>query len=116
MWVSSVGYKDDSRIVKSTKLEDILVSTVFLSVDHKYDKYGPPMVFETMVFGGKMNEHQERYSTWNEAITGHEMIVKMVKETEEFDFVVSNALGIKLENEVESKNDQRYRKRICLRS
>jgi len=51
------------------------VSTVFLGLDHNFFG-GPPLLFETMVFGGKHNLYQVRYSTWEQAETGHNRIVE----------------------------------------
>ena len=39
------------------------------------------MLFETMIFGGKHNDFQDRCSTWDEAIAMHEKAVALVKES-----------------------------------
>ena len=67
----------DKRRVKETLFGDIRVSTVFLGLDHAYGS-GPPMLFETMIFGGEHDEYQERYSIYEEAEKGHEKVVNMV--------------------------------------
>jgi len=54
----------------------IWVSTVFLGLDHNFSGYGPPILFETMIFGGPYNTYQERYRTWDEAERGHARAVK----------------------------------------
>ena len=60
--------------------EPILVSTVFLGFDHGFlDDNGPPILFETMIFGGKHDQYQERYTTWDDAVAGHERAVRRVK-------------------------------------
>lgn len=60
--------------------EPILVSTVFLGFDHRFlDDDGPPILFETMIFGGKHDQYQERYTTWDDAVAGHERAVRRVK-------------------------------------
>jgi hypothetical protein len=41
---------------------DVLVSTVFLAIDHNFGRDGEPVLFETMVFRGEERE-QYRYST-----------------------------------------------------
>lgn len=50
------------------------VSTVFLRLNHNFGE-GPPLVFETMIFGGPLGgegrRYQNRYSTWDEAVSGH---------------------------------------------
>jgi hypothetical protein len=58
------------RHVAQTKQGDVRVSTVFLGLNHQWGD-GPPLVFETMIFGGEHDQYQERYSTWDEAEAGH---------------------------------------------
>lgn len=74
-WARMFGSMD--RIVQQTGNRTVHVSTVFLGLDHNYCG-GPPICFETMVFGGKHNDYQERYATWAEAERGHRRIVKRV--------------------------------------
>ena len=50
------------------------VSTVFLVLNHAHDD-GPPVLFETMMFGGSLDEEQIRYRTWDEAVAGHRRAV-----------------------------------------
>lgn len=40
------------------------VSTVFLSTDHNFRFVGPPVLWETMVFGGPWDEEQWRDTSW----------------------------------------------------
>jgi hypothetical protein len=54
---------------------DVEVSTVFLGLDHNFCG-GPPLLFETMIFGGPLDGEQERYSTWEEAENGHKAMVE----------------------------------------
>jgi len=70
---------DVTKRVAATEIGDVRVSTVFLSIDHGWGD-GPPVLFETMVFGGEMDENQWRYSTWDEAVAGHERVVTAVRE------------------------------------
>lgn len=67
------------RLVEQTTFEGILVSTVFLGIDHSFG-VGPPVLFETMVFGGKHADYQARCRTWDEAVEQHKRVVEMVKE------------------------------------
>lgn len=62
------------RHVKLTEQGDVRVSTVFLGLDHSWGE-GPPVLFETMVFGVPGNDFQERYCTWEEAEVGHDQAV-----------------------------------------
>lgn len=79
MWFEAERGKN--RIVKQTELEgDILVSTVFLGIDHGFN-FGDeddnvPILFETMIFGGELNDFQERYPTWEGAVIGHDAAVR----------------------------------------
>lgn len=47
------------------------VSTVFLGLDHRFGGEGPPILFETMIFGGKLDQYQERCCTYAQAIEMH---------------------------------------------
>ena len=58
------------RQVARDEFDGITVSTVFLGIDHNFSG-GPPLIFETMVFGGGLTEYQTRYATWDEAEAGH---------------------------------------------
>lgn len=69
-----------SRRVELTEMGNISVSTIFLGLDHNYSSEGPPLLFETLVFGGPNDqEKMRRYSTWDEAVEGHKEVVKEVK-------------------------------------
>ena len=58
--------------------DGVRVSTAFLGLDHNYRGEGPPLLFETMVFGGKHDGCQWRCSTWLEAQDQHMMVVGKV--------------------------------------
>lgn len=53
--------------------QEIMVSTVFLGLDHNHFG-GVPILFETMIFGGINDGVQWRYHDWDEAAEGHEEI------------------------------------------
>lgn len=77
-WAKWFGSSD--RLVKKSTHGDAVVSTVFLGLDHGIGGQGTkPLLFETMVFGGKYDEECERYTTWDEAVEGHKNMVKKVK-------------------------------------
>ena len=61
------------------KLGEIKISTVFLGIDHNFDDEGDPILFETMVFGGELDESCDRCSTWEAAEKMHELWVEKVK-------------------------------------
>lgn len=55
------------------------ISTVFLQVNHAFGD-GPPILFETMVFGGPLDGLQDRYATVQEAWQGHDAMAEQVRE------------------------------------
>jgi len=79
-------FQDADRIVKRDDLKcgenAILVSTVFLGLDHGWGE-GKPILFETMVFlnGKQWNTGAffDRYNGYDEAVKGHLEILKKVK-------------------------------------
>ena len=60
----------DGRRVGYVEEGDISVSTVFLGMNHNWGD-GPPLLFETMIFGGEHDQDQWRHATWDEAVAGH---------------------------------------------
>lgn len=70
-------------IVGSDTKNGVRVSTVFIGLDHNFNPRLTgevnPILFETMIFGGKHNLYQERYSTWEEAEIGHKKALEMIK-------------------------------------
>lgn len=67
------------RIIKQETIQDIFISTVFLGIDHAV--FGKPILFETMIFGGELNEYQTRCCTYDEAEEMHQDAVEKVKLT-----------------------------------
>jgi len=58
------------------------VSTVFLGIDHSWGK-GPPILWETMVFGGRCDEEMDRCGGSREqAMAMHERMAALVEEAE----------------------------------
>ncbi len=53
--------KSEDRVVAATEFSWGTVSTVFLGVNHAWDD-GPPILWETMIFGGPLDELQTRCS------------------------------------------------------
>lgn len=77
-----LGLEKTNRVVERTELPNgILVSTIFLMFDHQlYPGDGPPILFETMIFGLNNEEYQERYCTYDEAVAGHQKAIEYVFE------------------------------------
>lgn len=73
-----VGCHKGNRIVKQDRFAGILVSTVFLGLDHNYGD-GLPLLWETMIFNGEHDQYQERYSSKEGALAGHQEAVALVR-------------------------------------
>jgi hypothetical protein len=66
-------------VAKATLAGGVVVSTVFLGLDHSWGP-GPRHIFETMVFGGEHDGDTERYATWAQAEAGHAVMVRRIRE------------------------------------
>lgn len=70
----------DMKITQQDMVGDIKVSTVFLGMDHSlpFDADGnpiedpTPLFWETMIFGGEHDGYQERYTSYEDALAGHQ--------------------------------------------
>ena len=72
------------RLIQETSLEDqpqnpVRVCTAFLGIDVSFG-VGEPILFETMVLGGKWDRELFRYYTWKAAYEGHAAIVRCLTE------------------------------------
>ena len=71
---------EGNRHVASDMVGNVRISTVFLGLDHSYGS-GPPLLFESMIFGGSLDREQRRYSTWDQAERGHAELLTLVRQT-----------------------------------
>ena len=62
--------RDYGRVAQTVK-DGVNVSTVFLGLNHAWHGHEPPMIFETMIFGGEHDQWQDRCSTWAQAEAMH---------------------------------------------
>jgi len=76
----ATGFESDTRHVADNEYKGVRVSTVFLGLDHAFGE-GPPLLFETMIFGGEHNEYQTRCTTWEQAEVMHLNAMQMVKKS-----------------------------------
>ena len=67
----------DRQVAKDT-VGDCDVSTVFLGVDCSFGS-GPPVLWETMIFGGAYEGWQDRYTSREAAIAGHAKVVEALR-------------------------------------
>lgn len=71
------GRPSNARVGLTT-VGEARVSTVFLAVDSQWGD-GPPVLFETMIFGGPYDGHQWRYASWEAAEAGHHRVVAALR-------------------------------------
>lgn len=78
----SEQFENMDRHVGSDNVLGKRVSTVWLGLDHGFQG-GEPLVFETMVFSeynGGTDIYMDRYSTWDDAVAGHQKAIEWVKK------------------------------------
>lgn len=98
-WAFWFEHSDRERQVALTEIGESRISTVFLALDfqHSANKNAPPILFETLVMGGPLEDQGGRCSTWDEAEAMHESMVERVqKETPN---LPKRAITIEDENE-----------------
>jgi hypothetical protein len=76
-WMALI--ETDYQRVALTEVGDVQVSTVWLGLDHNFGLHGPPLIFETLVFGGTHDGDGERYATEAAALGGHDQWVAAVR-------------------------------------
>lgn len=86
---------DDCKRVGLDNIGDVRISTVFLFFDHSLNFGDPglsrdPILFESMIFGGEHTDYQRRYHTYDEALQGHNNLVKSIQEDKDPDFYFNN--------------------------
>lgn len=79
-----VLFEESDRAVADSALrcrgKEVQVSTAWLGLNHNFlDPDGPPLIFETTVWGGPMDGTVRRYSTEEEAKAGHSKTVQEVR-------------------------------------
>jgi hypothetical protein len=68
-----------TRIGRRQAGPPVVVSTVFLGVDYRHWGDGPPVLWETMIFGGPFEGYQQRYTAPLDALRGHAFAVALVE-------------------------------------
>jgi hypothetical protein len=73
MWFDEIS----NRLVDYTQItSEVSVSTVFLGLDHRFHGNGPAILFETLIFGGPLDQSMWRYSSYDDAQAGHVAAVR----------------------------------------
>ena len=87
----------DNRCVAVDHTKFHRISTIFLGIDHRSIEPGPAILFETMVFEreseirqfkGRLyvaheDVEQRRYSSWDDAVAGHQATLRRYQKAEE---------------------------------
>jgi hypothetical protein len=69
----------ERKAVKQEHIGDIFISTVFLGLDHAWDS-DIPVLWETMIFGGEHDQYQDRYTSYEDALEGHQIALNLVNK------------------------------------
>lgn len=78
-WGEFMHNKENKRVAFTKISDEVEVSTVFLGMDHSHGDSNDPLLFETMIFGGFLNQGLARYCTYQDALKGHEAMVILAK-------------------------------------
>ena len=70
-------FETADRTISRTEQDGVVVSTVFLGIDHNFGSRGAPVLWESMVFGGPLDGEEQRYTSAEAAKHGHEQMVKL---------------------------------------
>lgn len=76
VWGQWFEDREKSRVSRTT-FGEVRVSTVFLGLDHSFG-VGPPILFETIIFGGESDGYQQRCETWDQAEQMHRVACDLV--------------------------------------
>lgn len=96
------------RQVADAQIGDLRVSTVFLGLDHSHG-IGPPLLFETMVFGSTANEELTRCTTYEQAVAMHNDMVEYIRGAEQKRMAGARAIRDALISDVETMTDEEMR-------
>ncbi len=92
-----------ARVLRQETIAQNWVSTVFMGIDHSFTEHGPPVLWETMTFGAKLDNELIRCAGSKEqAEAMHEEMVKRV----------CRASGIAYNPKRRRRNDRGVRKRL----
>jgi hypothetical protein len=67
--------QDHDRSIARDEIGNAVVSTVFLGLNHNMRMSGEPILFETMIFGGPLDQAQWRHRSYDEAERYHRQAV-----------------------------------------
>jgi hypothetical protein len=106
-WLKLIDDSEYSRVALDN-LNGVKVSTVWLGWDHGWGYEEKPLIFETMVFEGELDQYMERFATEQEAKDGHKSAMEMVlkSQTDDKDKAIAATKMARLEKiNAEMRND-----------
>lgn len=72
-------FEENDRSLAVHHVGEVMISTVFLGIDHNFYGKGPPLLYETMIFNGKHDQAQWRYATKEDALDGHHQAMMLAR-------------------------------------
>jgi hypothetical protein len=75
-WCSDIANR---RVALTEISADLEVVTSFLGLDLSFGQQDPPVVFETLVCGGKYDGFNLRASSWDEAQLAHQAVLNVLQ-------------------------------------
>jgi hypothetical protein len=78
-WEKWFACSENRTLKHDTVSRSVRVSTVFLGFDFNFSGKGPPLLWETMIFGGRHDGTYQRYASRKEAVAGHVRAVEIAK-------------------------------------
>lgn len=76
------GARDALVVAREEVRPGITVSTVFVGLDFNFGREGPPLLFETMQFGGEGARRFSRSSTWEQAEQVHADLCAQLRQAD----------------------------------
>lgn len=76
-WGRKLERLDRNRVVKQERFYGRFISTVWIGLDMGFDPYGPPLIYETMIFAKDVDEAMDRYHNRAQAEAGHKRMARM---------------------------------------
>lgn len=78
-WLLLFADEEAKRVAWTDVAEGVEVSTVWLGIDYSFGR-GTPLIYETMIFGGKHDQEQWRHPNRTAALAGHDQAVALARE------------------------------------
>lgn len=89
----AMWYQNADRMVARTKIDDVIVSTVFFGLDFSFGMEGAPELFETIILGGELDGEKIRCATWEQAEELHERFVARARAEQDDDTLNAEIIG-----------------------